>query len=286
MKGTLHFKNKIWDFDIDETTTGNTLIQLAHNKTHIYSSRIRIFYYGADISKKIGVNSDTCIKDIKNTKFYVKDLGPQVGYRLVFILEYLGPLLIFLIVLSLMKTENITSNMYLACAIIMWEGHYAKRLLETIFVHTFSHATMPLKNLFKNCIYYWTAAVFISRSIVKMAESVSVLSTKKKIGIAIFCISEALNFYCHIKLRLLRPKGSTKRFLPKGFLFNHIVCPNYTTEICTWIGFFIFSEVFPAFIFLIAGAIQMLIWAIDKKKKLVSQFPEVKKRALIIPFIL
>ena len=28
-------------------------------------------------------------------------------------------------------------------------GHYAKRLLETVFVHRFSNATMPIMNLFK-----------------------------------------------------------------------------------------------------------------------------------------
>ena len=33
--------------------------------------------------------------------------------------------------------------------------HYGKRLVKTIFIHQFSHATMPLGNLFKNCAYYW-----------------------------------------------------------------------------------------------------------------------------------
>lgn len=34
-------------------------------------------------------------------------------------------------------------------ACICWTFHYAKRLLETVFVHRFSHATMPIRNIFK-----------------------------------------------------------------------------------------------------------------------------------------
>lgn len=37
---------------------------------------------------------------------------------------------------------------------ICWTLHYAKRILETLFVHRFSHATMPLNNLFKVKIIY------------------------------------------------------------------------------------------------------------------------------------
>ena len=30
-----------------------------------------------------------------------------------------------------------------------WSFHYAKRLMETVFVHRFSHATMPIMNIFR-----------------------------------------------------------------------------------------------------------------------------------------
>ena len=34
-------------------------------------------------------------------------------------------------------------------AAVCWTLHYAKRILETVFVHRFSHNTMPIRNLFK-----------------------------------------------------------------------------------------------------------------------------------------
>ena len=46
------------------------------------------------------------------------------------------------------------SFVFLICSIAMacWTFHYAKRLFETVFVHRFSHSTMPIRNLFKVCV--------------------------------------------------------------------------------------------------------------------------------------
>ena len=40
-----------------------------------------------------------------------------------------------------------------------------QRIFETSHVHVFSHATMPIFNLFRNCSYYWMFAAFVSYNI-------------------------------------------------------------------------------------------------------------------------
>lgn len=51
---------------------------------------------------------------------------------------------------------------FLRVAACCWSFHYIKRVLETLFVHRFSHNTMPIMNLFKNCSYYWGFTAFVS----------------------------------------------------------------------------------------------------------------------------
>lgn len=51
---------------------------------------------------------------------------------------------------------------FFSIAAACYTVHYVKRLLETIFVHRFSHSTMPLRNLFKNCSYYWGFTAYVS----------------------------------------------------------------------------------------------------------------------------
>lgn len=61
---------------------------------------------------------------------------------------------------------SLPSLSFCRIAVIAWTLHYAKRLFETFFVHKFSHGTMPLTNLFKNCTYYWGFALFVIALIV------------------------------------------------------------------------------------------------------------------------
>ncbi|VDP85996.1 unnamed protein product [Schistosoma mattheei] len=122
------------------------------------------------------IDDNKRISEFENTdksgcvNLYLRDIGPQIGWRTVFLLEYTGPLIIYAIV-WLLRQPSLKNNMlppmssdfYLRrVALACWSGHYIKRLLETVFVHRFSHATMPLRNLFVNCSYYFGFALFIS----------------------------------------------------------------------------------------------------------------------------
>lgn len=89
---------------------------------------------------------------------YFKDLGRQIGWRTVFLIEYGGPILIHPIFYHLSKSIYSTSfthsPMQTACYYMVM-AHFIKRELETIFVHRFSHGTMPFRNVFKNSAHYW-----------------------------------------------------------------------------------------------------------------------------------
>ena len=269
--------------DINDSTLGEQLFKVAKEMTHLKETRIRIEYFDEEKKKKIPISNETKISTLSIHSFIIKDLGPQVNYRAVFYLEYIGPFLIFPIVLFFSGID-ISTNIYLKMSFIMWMFHYTKRLLETMFVHTFSHGTMPLRNLIKNCTYYHGFAFMISYSIINKSKTVTSIDTLSYVFCACFFICEMLNFYCHIKLRLLRPSGSTGHFLPKGFMFNSIISPNYTAEIAGWIFYSLFTKTPFSFLFSIVGACQMYIWAKKKKRSLSEEFPEAKKRGTITPF--
>ncbi|KAI4893927.1 hypothetical protein NFI96_004098 [Prochilodus magdalenae] len=90
-------------------------------------------------------------------RLYFRDLGPQLGWTMVFMSEYVGPLLIYLLFYVRVPyiythEHTFTSSPHpvvsLACACHSF--HYIKRLVETIFVHRFSHGTMPLRTMLRD----------------------------------------------------------------------------------------------------------------------------------------
>lgn len=207
---------------------------------------------------------------------FFKDLGPQIGYATVFFWEYLGPLLVYplfylaprLLYPGLKAPERGTVQ---TLALAYWSFHYIKRLLETAFVHKFSHATMPVFNLFKNCAYYWLFAAYVAY-FVNHPLYTPPPTQRAIIALAAAMLCQFANFRCHVILANLRPAGSKGYVIPRGFLFNFISCPNYTAEILGWVCFTVATQTAAAGLFTLVGAAQMAQWAIGKHARLRKTF--------------
>ncbi|XP_013191266.1 probable very-long-chain enoyl-CoA reductase art-1 [Amyelois transitella] len=229
-------------------------------------------------------------------KLYVKDLGPQISWTAVFLAEYAGPLFVYLWVYQrpwILYGEQTSAPGYVAnVAAICWSVHYIKRILETLFVHRFSHSTMPLRNLAKNCSYYWLFALYVAFHInhpLYTAPS----SLYFYVGLSGFIVCELGNLSIHLLLKNLRPPGTKIRRIPVpdgnplSQLFNFVSCPNYTYEVGSWIFFTIMTKCLPAGLFAFAGFYQMAVWALGKHRNYKKEFPEYPKgRKAIIPFVL
>lgn len=154
-------------------------------------------------------------------------------------------------------------------AAICWTIHYAKRIYETLFVHRFSHATMPLRNLFKNCSYYWLFTMYVAYH-VNHPLYTPPNSLCSLLGLGMFAVCELGNLSIHLALRNLRPPGTNVRKIPVATsnpftaLFNFVSCPNYTYEVGSWIGFTIMTKCLPG-------------WYLKKKKIIYNKNSALKK---------
>jgi len=226
---------------------------------------------------------------------YFKDLGPQIAWRTVFLVEYFGPLFVYLLFYSGQETiyHSTTPHTLLQkVALVLWIGHFLKRELETLFVHRFSNATMPVFNIAKNSGYYWGFAAAVAYFVNHPLHTPPPELTWK-VAAVVFVLAELGNLHAHWTLRNLRSPGTKQRGIPKGFLFNFVSCPNYFFELIAWIAFAVLTSTLTAYLFALFGAIQMFIWAKAKHRQYVKEFDGKegrelypRSRKMMFPFIL
>ncbi|KAG8132672.1 hypothetical protein E2320_010518, partial [Naja naja] len=224
---------------------------------------------------------------------YFKDLGPQIGWTMVFLIEYTGPLFIYFVFYLRMPfiygqddrftsgrhpVVNFLKRFYLAVsslACICHSFHYIKRLIETIFVHRFSHGTMPLRNIVKNCFYYWGFAAWLAFYINHPLYTPPYYGQKQvNFALIMFLTCEAGNFSIHVTLRSKTCKIPYPTKNPFTWLFYFVSCPNYTYELGTWIGFTIMTQCVPVGLFTLLCFIQMTVWAKDKHYTYIREFKD------------
>jgi len=109
-----------------------------------------------------------------------------------------------------------------------------------------------------------------------------------------------------LTLRSLRPEGSRKRVIPRGYGFNIVSVPNYFFESMGWAvvcvmtgslagniyrlesGNRTLTFCYPAYLFTAVSTGQMVLWALKKhanyKKEFGKEYP--RGRKAMIPFVL
>jgi len=280
--------------DIEKQTTIDELKDLYHKKfPSIYRSRQS---FRSSIKGKSLKDSEIITNVIENEAIYFKDLGPQIGWSTVFYAEYAGPLFAYLFFYSrpyfIYGTDSINISYVSYLAMLCHSFHYIKRLLETKFVHRFSHGTMPIANLFRNCSYYWTFAAWQSY-LINHPLYTSPSDIQVKLALIGFIFCQIGNFSIHMLFKNLRKKGTTQRQIPLpngnpfSSLFNFVSCPNYTYEAGSWVCFTIMTSCFASGVFAALGLYQMSMWAIGKHnnyKREFSNYPRARKA--IIPFLI
>ena len=219
---------------------------------------------------------------------YVKDLGPQIAWRTVFLVEYLGPIIIHPMLLALLPSSPPSTAQILSCVLITL--HFVKRELETLFIHRFSAATMPARNIFKNSAHYWllagaNIAYWIYRPDSPTARQQNPIFIYG--GLLLFILGEVGNLSTHITLRNLRSAGGKERGIPSGLGFDLVTCPNYMFETIAWTGIAAVTWSLSTLLFVIVAVGQMGVWAGGKEKKYRLEFggKYKKKRSVILPGI-
>ncbi|TBU50459.1 3-oxo-5-alpha-steroid 4-dehydrogenase-domain-containing protein [Dichomitus squalens] len=288
-----------WDKPYEDSTVLDVKKAIAAKNPKFYTARQKLTLKGDNKA----LSDETKLKDAgiaDGADVSVKDLGPQVSWRTVFLVEYVGPLIIHPLFYHFPKlffggpVQHSVLQKYVYTAVL---AHFVKRELETTFVHRFSHGTMPLFNIFKNSAHYHLlSGVLLAWSVYSptfAANSPWIRGTIRENPtflwscLAVFVFAELSNLRTHLTLRNLRPEGTTKRAIPRGYGFNLVSCPNYFFESLAWASITVMTGSYAAVIFWLASTYQMALWAAKKhrnyKKEFGKEYPP--NRKAMFPFI-
>ncbi|TNY24417.1 3-oxo-5-alpha-steroid 4-dehydrogenase-domain-containing protein [Rhodotorula diobovata] len=236
--------------------------------------------------KKVLDNDDSPLSDYgvhDGDSLTFKDLGPQVAWKTVFLTEYFGPLFIhpaFFFGSKLFYRKEFEHSRMQQVALVLILLHYAKRELETLFVHRFSSATMPILNLFKNSGHYWgLSGVLLAAPLYGPWNGAARLAGSVQDGdawlygwTALWVYAELSNLVTHLNLASLRPKGTKTRAIPRGYGFDRVSCANYWFETVAWGAFTGLTLNWAAALFSAVAVGQMYVWALKKHRRYRKEF--------------
>ncbi|KAG7285441.1 hypothetical protein NEMBOFW57_010068 [Staphylotrichum longicolle] len=255
-------------------------------------------------TKQILKNRRALVRDepgvVSAGELVVKDLGPQVAWRTVFVIEYFGPILFHVLILLVRpyiyrippfvyKSEAETPMTQVQWLLFgLFNLHFLKREYETVFVHKFSANTMPARNIVRNSAFYWLMAGLLCALDIYAPGNLSArdgLVPLDYVGLALFAVGETCNWIVHQHLASLRKPGGTEKGIPNCIGSSLVTSPNYMFEVLAWVGVILVSRSWAVVLFICTGIVYMRSWSRGKEKALRNEFGDryKKKRYTMLP---
>ncbi|KAK9078679.1 hypothetical protein SSX86_002736 [Deinandra increscens subsp. villosa] len=151
------------------------------------------------------------------------------------LLLYTPALLIALVSLIAFYDRDQGHDLRLVMVISALTLHFLKRVFEVLLVHQYS-GYMSLEDVVPMTLSYTTST---ATTIYAQYLSVSSLEPSvdlKYVGAMLFLVGISGNFYHHCILSNLRKKGDREYKIPKGGLFDLVICPHYLFEVLEFVG--------------------------------------------------
>ncbi|GLJ18423.1 hypothetical protein SUGI_0326470 [Cryptomeria japonica] len=164
--------------------------------------------------------------------------------------------------------------------------HFLKRVFEVLFIHQYSGGITMSTTVIVSFLYSFSSANLLYA--MQISEGLTSPSVDlMPLGLVLFVVGISGNLYHHYLLSGLRKKGEKGYVLPKGGLFEFVVCPHYLFEIIGFLGIafisqtaFGFCQFSFVFLYLLARSLSTREWYVKK----FEGFPSHRKA--LVPFII
>jgi hypothetical protein len=222
-------------------------------------------------------------------RHYRSGWGPSVGVRAGWVLMELPSALIPLLIVLARADELTKPGLVSLALLIAWEVHYLYRSLVYPFLLHSGEKRFPLSLIafawLFNGLNAYANAVFLIEASPALESNPPVF--RLALGGLLFVVGFSIHTKADRMLRELRSRGGADYSVPRGWLFEYIVSPNYFGEILQWCGWALACWSLPALAFAVFTAANLVPRAIAHRQWYEETFEDFPpERKSVIPFFL
>ncbi|KAJ0261022.1 hypothetical protein HA466_0042240 [Hirschfeldia incana] len=166
--------------------------------------------------------------------------------------------------------------------------HFFKRIFEVLCIHKYS-GEMAVDTALNVTTSYFSSTVLMLYSQTFTLGLTEPAFDLKLIGVVMFVVGIIGNLYHHVLLAKLRnEEGGKKKVykIPKGGLFNTVICPHYLFEIIVFWSFFVISQTIYSFSFAMGTTFYLVGRSYATRRWYLSKFDDFPKHVkALVPFV-